>query len=90
MLRLHHQIERDLREVAQRIPTVVLPTGVDHWPAPWDLGSSRRLIATSSGAARRFLDQLDVAGPGLYRTDDVASAASTGTGADSVAAGGIR
>ncbi|WP_399185513.1 patatin-like phospholipase family protein [Streptomyces sp. TLI_185] len=32
---LHHQIERDLHEVSRHLPTVVLPTGIEAWPAPW-------------------------------------------------------
>ncbi|MEU8385660.1 hypothetical protein [Streptosporangium sp. NPDC048865] len=69
LLLLEHQIERDLREVAGRIPTVVVPTGIEAWPAPWDFGHSRRLISTASRTAGRFLDGLRVSGPGLYRID---------------------
>ena len=67
LLLLRHQIERDLQEVAGHIPTVVLPTGVEAWPAPWDFRHSQRLISTASVTAGRFLDRLDVGGPGLYR-----------------------
>ncbi|MDO0930486.1 patatin-like phospholipase family protein [Streptomyces sp. DG2A-72] len=70
LLLLHHQIERDLHEVSQRIPTVVLPTGIESWPAPWDFGHSQRLISTASLTAGRFLDGLRIDGPGLYRVDD--------------------
>lgn len=70
LLMLHHQIERDLREVSQYIPTVVLPTGIEAWPAPWDFGQSQRLISTARRAAERFLDGLRISGPGLYRVDD--------------------
>ncbi|MEU8360029.1 patatin-like phospholipase family protein [Nonomuraea sp. NPDC048882] len=66
-LLLHHQIERDLHEVSRRIPTVVVPTGIETWPAPWDFGQAERLIATASVEAGRFLDGLCVSGPGLYR-----------------------
>ncbi|MGW0946194.1 patatin-like phospholipase family protein [Streptomyces sp. NPDC002623] len=69
LLLLHHQIERDLHEVSEHIPTVVLPTGVEAWPAPWDFGHSKRLISTASLAAGRFLDGLRISGPGLYRVD---------------------
>ncbi|MGP4105234.1 patatin-like phospholipase family protein [Nonomuraea sp. KM90] len=62
----HRQIERDLREVSTRIPTVVLPTGIKTWPAPWDFRQSQRLIITAAHAAGRFLDGLRVNGPGLY------------------------
>ena len=48
LLLWHHQIERDLHEVSQHIPTVVVPTGVEDWPAPWDFGHSQRLITTAS------------------------------------------
>ncbi|MBC6460682.1 hypothetical protein [Actinomadura sp. HBU206391] len=65
----HLEIERDLHEVSEQIPTVVLPTGIETWPAPWDFGQSRRLINTASLAARRFLDWLRISGPGLYRVD---------------------
>jgi NTE family protein len=70
LLLLRHQIERDLHEVSLRIPTVVLPTGVEAWPAPWDFGQSRRLINTASPAAGCFLDRLHIDGPGLYRADN--------------------
>jgi NTE family protein len=76
LLVLHHQIERDLHEVSRHIPTVVLPTGIETWPAPWDFGQSQRLISTACHTAERFLDELRISGPGLYRADD-ASAAST-------------
>ncbi|WP_061294696.1 patatin-like phospholipase family protein [Herbidospora cretacea] len=68
LLLWRHQIERDLHEVSRRIPTVVLPTGVDTWPAPWDFRHAQRLIDTARLAAGRFLDGLRVSGPGLYGT----------------------
>ncbi|MFF0084892.1 patatin-like phospholipase family protein [Streptomyces canus] len=74
LLLLHHQIERDLREVSQHIPTVVLPTGIEAWPAPWDFGQSQRLIRTACLAAERFLNGLRISGPGLYRVDDSSAA----------------
>ncbi|WP_329252865.1 patatin-like phospholipase family protein [Streptomyces canus] len=77
LLLLHHQIERDLREVSQHIPTVVLPTGIEAWPAPWDFGQSQRLISTACLAAEHFLNGLHISGPGLYRVDG-SSAASGG------------
>ncbi|GAA0502128.1 hypothetical patatin-like protein [Paractinoplanes deccanensis] len=67
VLLFRHQIERDLREVARHVPTVVLPTGIEQWPPPWDFGHARRLIRTASATAGRFLDELRVDGPGLYR-----------------------
>lgn len=77
LLMLHHQIERDLHEVSQYIPTAVLPTGIETWPAPWDFGQSQRLISTACTTAERFLDGLRISGPGLYRVDE-SSAASAG------------
>ncbi|MEV6785013.1 patatin-like phospholipase family protein [Streptomyces sp. NPDC051098] len=77
LLLMRHQVERDLHEAARHIPTVVLPTGVESWPAPWDFGHSQRLISTASRTAGRFLDELRVSGPGLYRADDPAAPAST-------------
>ncbi|MFE2068914.1 patatin-like phospholipase family protein [Streptomyces sp. NPDC059467] len=68
-LLLHHQIERDLHEVSKRIPTVVLPTGIETWPAPWDFRQAQRLISTASRTAGHFLDRLRISGPGLYRVD---------------------
>ncbi|MFJ9902443.1 patatin-like phospholipase family protein [Streptomyces sp. NPDC101152] len=70
LLLLHHQIERDLHEVSRHIPTVVLPTGIEAWPAPWDFGQSQRLISTACRTAERFLEGLRISGPGLYRVDD--------------------
>ncbi|MFE9624667.1 patatin-like phospholipase family protein [Streptomyces sp. NPDC006527] len=84
LLLLRHQIERDLHEVSRHIPTVVLPTGIDAWPAPWDFGHSQRLISTAALAAGRFLDGLRIGGPGLYRVDG-ASATSAGPGRASAA-----
>ena len=69
-LRLHHHIESNLREVSEHIPTIVLPTGIEAWPGPWDFSQSRRLISTASVTAGRFLDDLCVTGPGLYRDVD--------------------
>nr|WP_063818107.1 patatin-like phospholipase family protein [Herbidospora sakaeratensis] len=74
LLLWQHQIERDLHEVAASIPTVVLPTGVDSWPAPWDFGHAQRLIDTACHTAGRFLDGLRVSGPGLYGVDGPAAA----------------
>jgi NTE family protein len=71
LMLFHHQIERDLQEVSQHLPVVVLPTGITAWPAPWDFGHSQRLIRTSSGSAGRFIDHLEVHGPGLYRAEPV-------------------
>ncbi|WP_409474220.1 patatin-like phospholipase family protein [Streptomyces sp. HC307] len=79
LLLLHHQIERDLREVSRHIPTVVLPTGIEAWPAPWDFGHSQRLISTAELTAGRFLDGLRISGPGLYRLHGP-SATSAGPG----------
>jgi NTE family protein len=65
---LHHQIERDLQQVASRIPTVVVPTGIEDWPSPWDFSQADRLIRTARSAAHRFLDEAPIdAAPGLYR-----------------------
>jgi NTE family protein len=82
LLLMHHQIERDLHEVSQHIPTVVLPTGIENWPAPWDFGDSQRLITTASLAAGRFLDGLRISGPGLYRVDDPPATPATPAGSD--------
>jgi NTE family protein len=67
LIGLHSQIERDLQDVSRRFPTVVLPTGVDSWPPPWDLSQTHRLMGTSSLVAGRFVDDLSIEGPGLYR-----------------------
>ncbi|GAA3775011.1 patatin-like phospholipase family protein [Streptomyces chiangmaiensis] len=80
LLLIRHQIERDLHEVSQHIPTVVLPTGIDAWPSPWDFGHSQRLISTASRTAGRFLDGLHISGPGLYRGDHPPPAAADGPG----------
>lgn len=71
LLMMHHQIERDLGEVSRRIPTVVLPTGVLAWPAIWDFSHSRRLIDAARESAGRFLDDLVITGPGLYRREPI-------------------
>ena len=78
LLLWHQQIERDLHEVSQQIPTVILPTGIETWPAPWDFRHSSRLIDTASLAAGRFLDGLRVNGPGLYRVNGPPATATPG------------
>ncbi|WP_344217120.1 patatin-like phospholipase family protein [Kribbella sancticallisti] len=80
VLQVHHQIEGDLRAVSEHLPTVVLPTGIEEWPAPWDFGHSQRLIRTASVTAGRFLDQLHIDGAGLYRDDDHARAGQAPAG----------
>lgn len=80
MLLFHHQIERDLHEVSRHIPTVVVPTGIEAWPTPWDFGHSQRLISTASNTAGRFLDRLHIRGPGLYRAEDQPASAVSGVG----------
>ncbi|MFI9612031.1 patatin-like phospholipase family protein [Streptomyces sp. NPDC052023] len=79
MLALHHQIERDLDSVSRHVPTVVLPTGIETWPAPWDFGHAQRMISTAHRSAGQFLDGLRVSGPGLYRLEGP-SAGSPGAG----------
>lgn len=86
VLLMRHQIERDLDEVSRHVPTVVLPTGIDAWPAPWDFGHSQRLISTAHRTAGGFLDALRVGGPGLYRTDAPSPAPA---GAASSVSGGL-
>ncbi|WP_329536991.1 patatin-like phospholipase family protein (plasmid) [Streptomyces sp. NBC_01450] len=86
---LHHQIERDLDEVSKHIPTVVLPTGIEVWPAPWDFRQTQRLISTASRTAGRFLDGLRISGPGLYRVDEPSTTpASPGEASTSSLSGG--
>ncbi|MFH8447079.1 patatin-like phospholipase family protein [Streptomyces sp. NPDC018026] len=67
LLLMHRQIERDLAEVSRRLPTVVLPTGTDVWPATWDFRHSRRLIeaATATAATTRWAPRLTAARAGL-------------------------
>lgn len=84
---LHHQIERDLHQVASTVPTVVMPTGIEDWPSPWDFSQADRLIATARAAAGRFLDSGAIgSAAGLYRTPDTErtsvprTAALVGTG----------
>ncbi|SCG77395.1 patatin-like phospholipase family protein [Micromonospora humi] len=88
LLSLRHQIERDLQEVAGRIPTVVLPTGVETWPAPWDFGQSQRLISTAERAAECFIERLRIGGPGLYREDSPARSSIEGDGKPVLSAAG--
>ncbi|TMR01867.1 patatin-like phospholipase family protein, partial [Nonomuraea turkmeniaca] len=84
LLLWRHQIERDLHDASEQIPTVVLPTGIDTWPAPWDFGHSQRLIETACLTAGRFLDGLRISGPGLYRVD-WSAVASAGLGQAQIA-----
>lgn len=91
LLMMHHQIERDLREVSRQIPTVVLPTGVVAWPALWDFSHSRQLIDAAQLSASRFLDELVITGPGLYRREPTAAAPpAVGTGRGAAVPEGAR
>jgi NTE family protein len=90
LLMLHHQIERDLEEVSRHVPTVVLPTGIEDWPQPWDFGQSERLISTARAASLHFLDGMGTpTGPGLYRApafpDRTGAARATDTRASALA-----
>ncbi|MFD7436353.1 patatin-like phospholipase family protein [Streptomyces sp. NPDC059861] len=76
LLLIQHQIERDLDAVSRHIPTVVLPTGIEAWPSPWDFGQSQRLISTAHRTAGQFLDGLRINGPGLYRTEEPPAASA--------------
>ncbi|CAH2398608.1 conserved hypothetical protein [Mesorhizobium ventifaucium] len=44
------------------------------WPALWDFAHSRRLTDAALVSANRFLDELVITGPGLYRGEPVAVA----------------
>jgi NTE family protein len=84
---LHHQIERDLQQVASAVPTVVMPTGIEDWPSPWDFSQADRLIGTARATAHRFLEETPIrSAPGLYRApryapgEALSSAASAGGG----------
>ncbi|MFD7437279.1 patatin-like phospholipase family protein [Streptomyces sp. NPDC059861] len=81
LLLLHHQIQRDLHEVSRHIPTVLLPTGIETWPSPWDFGHTQRLISTAARTAGHFLDGLRIDGPGLYRVDAPVTASAGPGGA---------
>jgi NTE family protein len=89
LLMWHHQIERDLHEVSEHIPTVVLPTGIEVWPSPGDFRHSRRLISTASSAAGRFLERLQISGPGLYRAEHPAAASADPGGAATPSLSGV-
>lgn len=87
LLLLQQQIGRDLQEVSQHVPTVVMPTGVEDWPQPWDFTQSDRLIATARAASTNFLAGLQASvEPGLYRGPTLHTAAR----ADAAAGGGYR
>jgi NTE family protein len=84
---LHHQIERDLQQVASAVPTVVMPTGIEDWPSPWDFSQADRLIGTARATAHRFLEETPIrSAPGLYRApryapgEALSSAVSAGGG----------
>lgn len=71
----------------RRLPTAVVPAGIEARPAPWGFGHSRRLVDT----AGRFLDRLRVSGPGLHRGEDRLSATSVVPGtARTVSPSGAR
>ncbi|MEU8691375.1 hypothetical protein [Streptomyces sp. NPDC048665] len=75
-LPLRPQIERELREVPGHIPFVVLPTGFEAWPAPWDFRRCQGLVNTPARAAGRFLGGMHASGPYLHGVDNASTAAA--------------
>lgn len=61
-------MRRDPRETATPVPTVILPTDVNAWPAASHFDRSQRVIRTAYKTTSRFLD-LRVE-PSLYKTTE--------------------
>ncbi|MBX7554561.1 hypothetical protein ABZX95_32575 [Streptomyces sp. NPDC004232] len=76
LLSPHHRIERDLREVSEHIPIVVLPSGFEAWPALWDFRRSQGLVTTAARTTGRFLGGMHASGPYLHGVDNASTAAA--------------
>lgn len=74
-LQMRAQVQRDMPLAAQRVPVLYLPGPAPMRVNPLDFSRTPALIRGGYNATRRFLDTVEVDGPGLYRNSvDPASA----------------
>lgn len=67
-LQMRAQAQRDMPIAAQQVPVLYLPGPVPMRVNPLDFSHSPELIRGGYTATRRFLDAVEIDGPGLYRT----------------------
>ncbi len=66
-IQTRQQVLRDLPLASASVPTLYLPGPAPVVVSPLDFASSGALITDAYRTARRFLEQVEVDGPGLYR-----------------------
>lgn len=66
-LQMRAQVERDMPYAARDVPVLYLPGPTPMRVSPLDFSRSPELIRGGYSATRRFLDDVTVDGPGLYR-----------------------
>jgi NTE family protein len=67
-LQMRAQAQRDMPVAAQQVPVLYLPGPVPIRVNPLDFSHTPELIRGGYTATRRFLDAVEIDGPGLYRT----------------------
>ena len=68
---MRQQVLRELPAAAERVPVVYLPGAEPILISPLNFRKSVPLIAEAYEESRRFLSQLKVTGPGLYRASEL-------------------
>lgn len=66
MVSMHNQAKLEARVVAAEVPVVYLPGPAPVRMSPLDFSHTEELTVQAYHAARRYLDELAVDGPGLY------------------------
>lgn len=66
MVSMHNQAKLEARVVAAEVPVVYLPGPAPVRMSPLDFSHTEELTVQAYHAARRYLDELTVDGPGLY------------------------
>lgn len=67
-LQMRAQAQRDMPIAAREVPVLYLPGPPPVRVSPLDFGRSAELIRGGYAASRRFLDTVEIDGPGLYRS----------------------
>ena len=66
-LMLRRQVDVDLPDIGEELPVLYLPGGERQALSPLEFDHSVELISGAYEASRRFLDDVHVDGPGVYR-----------------------
>ncbi len=67
MVQMRQQVLRELPVAARSVPVLYLPGPAPVMMSPLDFTHTAALVKDAYGAARGFLDTVEVVGPGLYR-----------------------